>query len=85
MNLPLLLAVQAAATEAAKEAPKIQPMQPLGWIFLPVSGGPVTIRPVWLFTQVLPRPPPHGISLRYPRAPRASTRPSDTEGQSGGR
>jgi len=57
MNLPLLLAVQAAATEAAKEAPKIQPMQPLGWAFLLVSVTSVLVLTVWCFYKVLTAPP----------------------------
>lgn len=57
MNLPLLLAVQAAATEAAKEAPKIQPMQPLGWTFLLVSVTAVVTLTGYCFYKVLTAPP----------------------------
>ncbi|MBM3987613.1 MAG: hypothetical protein FJ294_06620 [Planctomycetes bacterium] len=57
MNLSLLLSVQAAATDVAKEAPKIQPMQPLGWAFLLVSVSFVVILTGWCFYKVLTAPP----------------------------
>jgi hypothetical protein len=57
MNLPLLLVAQEVAAEVAKEAPKIQPMQPLGWTFLLVSVGSVTILTGWCFYKVLTAPP----------------------------
>jgi hypothetical protein len=57
MNHSFLLAVQATAAEVAKEAPKIQPMQPLGWAFLLVSVTAVFTLTGWCFYKVLTAPP----------------------------
>jgi len=57
MNLSLLLAIQETAVEVTKEAPKIQPMQPLGWAFLLVSVTAVFILTGWCFYKVLTTPP----------------------------
>jgi hypothetical protein len=53
----LLLLVQDAASTAAAEAPKIQPMQPLGWTFMIVSVSAVVLLTVWCFYKVLTAPP----------------------------
>lgn len=53
MNPQFLLIVQGAATEA----PKIQPMQPLGWAFLLVSVTSVVVLTGWCFYKVLTAPP----------------------------
>jgi hypothetical protein len=53
----LLLLVQDAASTAAAEAPKIQPMQPLGWIFMLVSVSTVVTLTAWCFYKVLTAPP----------------------------
>lgn len=57
MQLPLFLVVQDVAVEVAKEAPKIQPMQPLGWTFLLVSVTAVVMLTGWCFYKVLTTPP----------------------------
>lgn len=57
MQLPLFLVVQDVAVEVAKEAPKIQPMQPLGWTFLLVSVTAVVTLTGWCFYKVLTTPP----------------------------
>ena len=45
------------AAEVAKEAPKIQPMQPLGWTFLLVSVTAVVTLTGYCFYKVLTTPP----------------------------
>ena len=57
MNLPLLLVAQEVAAEVVKEAPKIQPMQPLGWTFLLVSVTAVVTLTGYCFYKVLTAPP----------------------------
>jgi len=54
MNHLLVLLAQAPA---AAEAHKIQPMQPLGWLFLVVSVSSVVGLVGWCFYKVLTAPP----------------------------
>lgn len=53
----LLFIVQDAAAATTAEAPKIQPMQPLGWTFMLVSVSAVVILTAWCFYKVLTAPP----------------------------
>jgi hypothetical protein len=56
MNTLLVFLLQTPAAPVA-ETPAIQPMQPLGWLFLVVSVSAVTVLTAWCFYKVLTAPP----------------------------